>query len=304
MENLHLLEKHRQKMWLFFALIVQFIIYIWIILFQTIYLYYDKKYNEDFILSDLFKELSLTIIILAIITPFLYAALAFLWCRIMHKIYRPIKDVIWNLEWFAENVNHEFKTSLTEIISTLDLAKVTKDFENTVDKVSESSKRLSRILDSLSFMIHFVNVDYRKEKLDVINFLDKSIEDYSNNIKEKELKIIKNYDTNKNINIFIDSAPLLLCFSNILKNAIRYSNNWWKIEISINKNYFIIKDYWIWISKENKEKIFDRHFRESYSWWWQWLWLSMVKKITQMYNWKIELESEKEEYTTIKLVFN
>ena len=43
----------------------------------------------------------------------------------MHRIYKPIKEVIMNLEGFAENVNHEFKTSLSEIISSLDLAKET-----------------------------------------------------------------------------------------------------------------------------------------------------------------------------------
>ncbi len=303
MENLHLLEKHRQKMWLFFALIVQSLIYLSIFLFQFLYLYFDKKYTWWLSYWDIFSEMINTVVILIIIAPFLYALFAYLWCRIMHKIYKPIKEVVGNLEWFAENINHEFKTSLTEIISTIDLAKVTKDYENNIDRVWASAKRLSKILDSLSFMIHFVNVDYRKEKIDIINFLDKSINDYKFNIDEKKLKIIKNYNKNRPIHKYIDSAPLLLCFSNILKNAIRYSNENWTIEIDINKNYFQIKDYWVGISNENKQKIFERHFRETYSWEWFWLWLSMVKKISDVYGWKIELESKKNEFTFVKIIY-
>lgn len=303
MESLHLLEKHRQKMWLIFAFIVQAMIYLSIFLSQFLYLYFHMKYTNWSTYWDIFNELINTIVILIIIAPFLYALFAYIWCRIMHKIYKPIKEVVGNLEWFAENINHEFKTSLTEIISTIDLAKVTKDYEENIDRVGSSAKRLSKILDSLSFMIHFVNVDYRKEKIDVINFLDKSINDYKFNLEEKNIKIIKKYDENKPIIKYIDSAPLLLCFSNILKNAIRYSNDNWTIEIEITKNYFSIKDYWVWISDENKQKIFDRHFRESYSWEWFWLWLSMVKKISDVYNWEIDLKSKKNEFTIVKIIY-
>ena len=133
------------------------------------------------------------------------------------------------------------------------------------EKVSASAKRLSHILDSLSFIIHFVNVDYRKEKIQIITFLDASIEDYKGLLEEKNIHLIKHYELQKNISIFIDSAPLLLCFQNILKNAIRYSHKWGKIEIDITKNYFCIKDYGVGISPENTQKIFERHFRESYS---------------------------------------
>jgi signal transduction histidine kinase len=103
--------------------------------------------------------------------------------------------------------------------------------------------------------------------------------------------------------VHIDKAPLVLCFTNILKNAIRYSNEWGNIEVYIQKKYFKIKDYGIGISKDNVEKIFERYFRETYAGQWTWIGLSLVKKITDTYKWEVKVDSVKWEYTEIKLSF-
>jgi signal transduction histidine kinase len=43
----------------------------------------------------------------------------------MTIVYNPIKNMIINLESFASNINHEFKTSISEVLSSLELAKMT-----------------------------------------------------------------------------------------------------------------------------------------------------------------------------------
>ena len=142
----------------------------------------------------------------------------------MHRIYKPIKESITNLEDFAENMNHEFKTGISEIISSTELADVTGKYQETNSKVLASAKRLSDILTSLASLIYFVNLEYKKKKIHIIEFLDTSIDDFETRLKEKHIEIIKKYNPDKKVHIYIDSAPLLLCFQNILKNAIRYSN--------------------------------------------------------------------------------
>jgi signal transduction histidine kinase len=75
----------------------------------------------------------------------------------------------------------------------------------------------------LGLFIYFTNSDYRKQKVDIISLLDKDIQEFKSLIEEKNIKIIKSYNKKSNINKFIDKEPLLLCFRNILKNAIKYS---------------------------------------------------------------------------------
>ena len=96
-----------------------------------------------------------------------------------------------SLEWFAANINHEFKTSLSEIISSLELAEITKQYETPTKDSIASAKRLNDTLDSLSLMIHFVNSDYRREKINLITQLDESLKDFSTLIEDKNLILVK-----------------------------------------------------------------------------------------------------------------
>jgi signal transduction histidine kinase len=92
----------------------------------------------------------------------------------------------------------------------------------------------------------------------------------------------------------INKQYFYILFSNLLWNAIKYSKKWAKIEISLNKNNFSIKDNWIWIKKHDIDKIFDRFYMseqcrnvDGHG-----IWLSLVKKIADMYNFKIKVNSE------------
>lgn len=240
---------------------------------------------------------------LIILSPVLYSLLAFLWCRMMHHVYKPIKEMVINLEWFATNINHEFKTSITEILSSLQLAEVTKEYESGVTHAIGSAKRLNNILDSLGIIISFVNSEYRKEKVNIVSLLNESLQDYQSEIHKKNIQIVRKYESSTIISRYIDKEPLLLCFTNILKNAIRYSHNNGKIEISISKDRFSIKDFWIGIEAGNLENIFERYFRENYRGDGSGIWLSLVKRISERYDWNISVESKKDEFTEFSVEF-
>jgi len=255
------------------------------------------------IYETLFSQVAKTLLILLLISPFLYSFLAYLLCRVMTKMYKPLKEIIVNLESFASNINHEFKTALTEIISSLELAKLTWEYEEANKYSISSSRRLNSMLDTLGMLIHFVNSDYRKERVDLYTVLDESIDDLEKLLTDKHIKLDKKYDTNKTLFRYIDKSPLVLSFQNILKNAIKYSEIWGKIEISIFRDRFVIQDYGVGIAQENLPKIFDRYFRESNANSGSGIGLSIIKRITEIYNWEIDIKSEKWKYTKVTLQF-
>lgn len=276
------------------------------------YKYYSTQLTKDkqvfsilvrSLSNNFFTEIVYTLFVIIFLSPIVYFFLVWISELGLKKVYKPIEEIIESLEWFAININHEFKTSLSEIISSLELAKITNEYEESTEQSIASAKRLNATLDSLSLMIHFVNTDYRKENTNVTKELDASMDDFLIMMEDKDIKLVKKYNLQKPIFRNIDKAPLVLCFTNIFKNAIRYSHASWVIEIHIEKNHFIIKDYWVGIEKENLGKIFERHFRESYAGQWTGIWLSLVKKITDIYHWDVSIDSEKWEYTEIKLSF-
>lgn len=265
----------------------------------------EKEYYS--IIANRYKSIKsligLTMVFMVVLGPIFYWLLFFFLNKVVREFYAPLRKTIVNLESFASNINHEFKTSLSEIISSLDLAEITWEYQEANTYAVESAKRLNSTLDTLWIMIHFVDSSYRKEKVNIIETLDSALDDYSTLIKNKDIQIYKKYDLKTKRFIYIDKAPLILSFQNILKNAIKYSKSGWKIEIFIEKNEFRIKDYGIGINKENLEKIFDRYFRESYNKSGSGIGLSIIKRITEIYNWDIEIKSEKGSFTEVTVTF-
>jgi len=158
--------------------------------------------------ETLFSQVAKTLLILLIISPFLYSFLAYLLCRVMSKMYKPLKEIIINLESFASNINHEFKTALTEIISSLELARLTGEYEEANKYSVSSAKRLNSMLDTLGMLIHFVNSDYRKERVNLYGVLDESIDDLEKMLTDKHIKIDKKYDASKTLYRYLDKSPL------------------------------------------------------------------------------------------------
>ena len=50
-------------------------------------------------------------------------------------------------------------------------------------------------------------------------------------------------------------------FSNLIDNAIKYTQDKGKIIIKLNTNYLVVQDNGIGISKEHQKRIFERFYR-------------------------------------------
>jgi len=292
MNSLHLLEIHRRKVAFVLAAITTLLLYLAVLIFEFFLMYIGKSDTNDLLALCIF---------LLILFPGLYSLLSFIACRVMHRIYKPIRESISNLENFTTNVNHEFKTSLSEIISSLELWEITKNQSEYTPKALSSAKRLNIILDSLTPLIQYTNSSYRKKNTNITKVFDEVITDHAALINEKNITIHKKYT--KNIWSSVDVWPLTICFQNILANAIKYNNTQWEITISISKDSFEIHDTGKWIEEKNLDKIFERRFQEWKDSQWLGVGLSLVKRICDMYHWDISIESQKDIYTTVKISF-
>lgn len=270
---------------------------------------YSKNNNLKIIISQVndysYYKLAIEMLYFILFTlPFfiMYYALGYFF---VGKNFRPIKETIASLEDFSANINHELKTPIAEIISTLSLAQeLNKNFEKAVEISINSAKKIAKILDSMLGIINLVDSSFRKEKVDLVGELDKIIEENSKKIEEKWITVKKKYK-NKSYNFVLNREHFNICAGNIFKNAIKYSNNNWIIEVSFSAWIVEIKDNWIWIEEKNLTNIFDRYFRENYTKEeWYWLWLSLVKKITDINSWKVTIESKKDYWTKVIINFN
>jgi len=205
---------------------------------------------------------------------------------------------------FIQDVNHELKTPLMQIESNIELIEnqpLENKIKKRIDSIKESTYNINEIISNLWFILRWEKTIINKQNINLYDYISNLIKNYSIILKEKNINInlIKNYDLILNNNdYYLDRL-----FWNIISNAIFY-NEWNNnIYISINKNNISIKDEWIWINKNDIQNIFTRFYRNKnsglYYKKWNWLWLSIVKKICNLFWWKIDLKSEKWIWTNI-----
>lgn len=259
--------------------------------------YFDK---QKYSLVDYFKDL-----ILFLVLSFVFSFVVFyIWSLFVEKILQPIKDTISDLNDFIHNANHELKTPLSVISSNLQLALKLKIYDeelikNSILEINKSSNLIT-VLSELSDIKNIEN----KQKINFKTELEFIIWEFKNSILEKNISLNVNYINDFDIEINKNYFHIL--FSNLLWNAIKYNlEKSWKIDIEVSKDYFSIENTWDWIEKQDLEKIFDRFYKtdKSRNSEWFWIWLSLVKKICDVYFWKINVISEPNFKTKFKIYF-
>lgn len=200
------------------------------------------------------------------------------------------------------DISHQLRTPLTAISVMLDNLIENPDME--FETRQEFIKDIRRETINISFLVEAL---LKLSRLDAnsVKFISK--ETYLRSILEEAVKNVSVLADLKNVEILIfgDKEVKINCdkkwqvevVTNILKNAVEYSEENSKIEISFSQNKMYtkleIKDYGKGISKEDLPHIFERFYKsknsssESAG-----IGLALAKSIIQSSNGYISVESE------------
>lgn len=175
------------------------------------------------------------------------------------------------LEFFT-NISHEFRTPLTLILGPL--SQIITDYKGS----SKMYKQLLVIESSAKHLLQLINrlMDFRKFETNVykleaaegniVKFLKEIYLSFSEHAK------LGDYDynfhtTNDEILVYYDRYKLERVFYNLISNAFRYTPKGGKIDIRIIKHdndiEINVEDTGVGISKENRDKVFERFFEVS-----------------------------------------
>ena len=218
------------------------------------------------------------------------------------------KNILESQKRFIQDSSHELKTPLMQIDSNIELLeekiedeKVLKKLEN----IKKSSENINKIVSNLWFILRWEENFQNTEKIDIYKYLNNLVKWFYSIANEKNIQI--NIEKIEDLEIENNTYFLDRLFGNLIQNAIFY-NNWnSEIKIEIFKNKVILKDNWVWIKKDELEKIFDRFYRNSdsniYNKNWNWLGLTIVKKICDDFGWEINISSEIWVWSTFEIIF-
>ena len=244
------------------------------------------------------------LILFLLSTLFLTIALYYIWRAFIDKTFIPVEKNINDMKEFVHNAWHELKTPISVLHWNLQILKDIKKYDDNI--VSELTDEVSRLNNIIDWLIQLSDIDVYKSTQNIsLNMLvTEIIWDYQFKISEKNIKI--NLILEEDEIIEANHNYFYIFLSNIIWNAIKYSDNNWIITIKISDNTLSIEDNWIWISEENLSKIFNRFYQcdTSRTSEWFWIWLSLVEKIANIYDWEIDVSSKIWNWTKFFIKFN
>ena len=219
------------------------------------------------------------------------------------------------LAQFSADVSHELRTPLTVLQGEVEVAlrgnRTIEEYKEVLKSNLEEIKRLKSIVETLLFLSKAESgqIIYKIKEIDVIDVIISVISSLKSFIKEKNIKI--DIDGEPETYIKGDENLLKQLFYNIIHNAIKYNRKNGKITVSIRENddkiFVSIEDTGFGIKENQLKNIFNRFYRVDkartrkeggFG-----LGLNIVKKIVDIHNAEIEVESEINKGTKFTIIF-
>ena len=217
-----------------------------------------------------------------------------------------------NRKEFSANVSHELKTPLQGIIGSAEL------IENNMIKQEDLPRFVSHIKTEAQRMVSLINDIIKLSQLDEGNTLQSEEVDLAEVANDcfDQIKVIAE---RKNITLTSDIKEVKLygvkqllseMIYNLLDNAIKYNKDNGTVDLRVSEEnddaIISVKDSGIGIAKEDQERIFERFYRvdksHSKATGGTGLGLSIVKHTVMYHHGKIEVNSELNKGTEIKII--
>lgn len=213
--------------------------------------------SNEIIIDNLLRGLIL--ILIGIITTILSEQIS--------KVEEKLKESEGRYRDFISVASHEFKTPLIPIIVIPQLIlKGTNLTEQQKDFISEiliSGKKLDKLMDNLldTTKIDAKSIELTKQEMEINPLINICISDLAFLMKHNNHTVIKKLKENVKLNI--DDKKISRVLTNLILNAIKYTPQNGKIEVSTqidsDDNFiFAIKDNGIGIEEKDQELIFQK----------------------------------------------
>lgn len=240
----------------------------------------------------------------------------FVLSQTINNLLDRIENAVEREKQFTSDASHELRTPLAVIKGTLEvLVRKPRDQKEYEEKINFCIKEVDRLNFMVDELLLLARLENQKQSLKIENvFLNAIVLDslsrYSEKIRTKNIEIVNEFQ--EDIYIKTDLYLFSIILSNILSNALKYSQQNGKIEITLkskkDKVYCIIRDNGIGILEEDLEKVFHPFYRSNAS---EnpgikgtGLGLSIVKRLCDLLQMEFQIQNNPEKGVSVTLIIN
>lgn len=228
------------------------------------------------------------------------------------RAYRKEHELNKLQENFLLSISHELKTPIASVQLYLQTLQKRELNDQKREQIYASGlteiKRLESLVNNLLITRSIENRNYflSKTKLE----LDTHVKDFIHSVQSSLLKNHTVHLETEPVSLVADKEALTSIISNLVQNAVKYSPANTEINIRVNKTasqaVLEISDQGIGISDQNKEKVFQRFFRDENEMTRKskgtGLGLFICKFLVQLHNGKILLKDNSPTGLTIQII--
>ena len=217
---------------------------------------------------------------------------------------KPMRDAIGLLDRFIKDTTHELNTPVSTIVANIEMIdKELLDIKvgNKINRIDIAAKTISNIYQDLTYITLGNKIISNNEDVEVEKLVQERVEYFTSLAGAK--KITLDYDILSNTVLTIDRTKLSKLLDNLLSNAIKYNIVNGSIVVKVDKNLLEVEDTGIGIAQKNIVQMQERYTRFNKSSGGFGIGLSIVSEIAKEYALNIEIISELNQGTKVRVTW-
>jgi signal transduction histidine kinase len=218
-----------------------------------------------------------------------------------------LKDLVERDKAFNADVSHELRTPLAVISGATELLLAQPDqSERTRERLLRIARAARQSTDITTALLHLVraerDTDGQGQAQDVGQIARQVVGNYEPLVGDRDLELV--VDEREQVNVIAPEAVIAVTLGNLIGNAIRYTTEG-EVRVRIDAGEIAILDTGPGIAEEELPHVFDRHFRgrQAGGTKGSGLGLSIVKRLCDLYGWRIEFANRESGGLCVTLKF-
>jgi len=248
-------------------------------------------YALDVIDIDNYLLLSIVFISLVVISALFISKLAV----------DPLESYVLNLQNLSKETLHELNLPISTIVTNLQMLQKNLEDEKSlkrVQRIKNASKMLQQRYNELDYLIKMQTKQVQKEHFDLKDLIEDRVDFLSKLYPHMQFNLeLTEYE------LFMDKIGFAKVIDNLIDNGVKYSANSKMIDVIIEKDMLLIRDYGIGMNEVELLGIFDNYYQVNKEIQGFGIGLNMVKRFCDENGIELIFDSSPNRGTTVKLKF-